>query len=298
MHRNVSVFLPCSLVLLLAGCSLYSSEPDEAARIIAGRSIEGIVVGDDSAAVVHRLGAPASVLTDAYGQTTLRYTQGEHAGLDVVLARDSSGSRVHRVSVRAPYEGRSKEGVGVGTERDQVLDAWSEPERANDLDSLRYDLYFYDSVFVGVETRGGAVTQIDMEGLVEDPRIVWGESIEGVRLGDDSLSVIQRLGEPSSVGAEDYFFTSMYYFEGRLRETDVYLWKGQVFNIRLIPPYKGQTQTGVGIGMSREDVLKRLGAPDRSPAFYDFGQSFWEVDYVDGIVSTIFVGLTDANKRR
>ncbi|HET6568001.1 MAG TPA: hypothetical protein VFG50_08545, partial [Rhodothermales bacterium] len=138
---------------------------------------------------------------------------------------------------------------------------WPEPERANDLDSLRYDLYFYDDVFFGVESHEGKVTNIDVEGLVENPRIVWGESIEGVEIGDDSATVVQKLGHPAYWPQEGGGVT-LRYLEGRLNTTNVFVTKTVgVFLVEVQKPYGGMTKEGVQIGMIRGEALRRLGKP-------------------------------------
>ena len=243
-----------------AGCDALSDRPQEA-RVVFGESINGVAIGDDSLSVVRELGNPSETGTDWRGGAVLRYTEGAHAGLEVALAPDSAGGGVVRVSARAPYDGRSEEGVGLGSEQDEALGAWPQPERSHDLDSLRYDLYFFGDRFFGVEYAGDRVAALEVVATVEEPEVVWGESIEGIEIGDDSLAVVERVGLPAGMGEEDGV-TFFVYERGQWDWIRVSFYDTLgVTSVLAYLRYAGRTAEGVGLGMGRGEVLRRLGPP-------------------------------------
>lgn len=102
----------------------------------------------------------------------------------------------------------------------------------------------------------------------DSSRIVWGEHIEGVHIGDDSATVVQKLGPPSYMIGGDFSGWTFYYAE----DTDYHrmtikisqdsaLHPG-VFSLILWPPYDGTAKQRVGLGMERKEVLKHLSKPD------------------------------------
>ncbi len=106
---------------------------------------------------------------------------------------------------------------------------------------------------------------------VEEARIILGQSIDGVKAGDDSLTVIEKMGKPNSIYDADlngYIFAYISDGNPHARLYIVLLIdpiftssRTAVIFIEADYPYKGKTKEGVGIGMSRSDVLKLLGNP-------------------------------------
>jgi len=99
-------------------------------------------------------------------------------------------------------------------------------------------------------------------------RIVFGEHIEGVRIGDDSATVVRKLGMPTVIGGDDFAGGIFYYAENTKYNLmfvgvskDTALGLGVIF-VWAEPPYRGTTKDGVGIGTPREIAIESLGRPD------------------------------------
>jgi hypothetical protein len=88
----------------------------EEARIIMGKSIDGVEVGDSVATVVRKLGQPSEIIYGDFAGFIYNYKQGKFAGLSIMFA-DAFNNRVVRVLAEAPYSGTTKDGVGIGTTR-------------------------------------------------------------------------------------------------------------------------------------------------------------------------------------
>jgi hypothetical protein len=100
------------------------------------------------------------------------------------------------------------------------------------------------------------------------PRIVWGEHIEGVHIGDDSAAVVRKLGKPTVIRGDDFEGGIFYYAEDTKYNLmlvavskDRALGLGVIF-LHVYEPYDGATKGGVGIGTPREITIKSIGQPD------------------------------------
>ncbi|MFH1213852.1 MAG: T9SS type A sorting domain-containing protein [Candidatus Neomarinimicrobiota bacterium] len=110
-------------------------------------------------------------------------------------------------------------------------------------------------------------------------RILWGQSIEHIEIGFDSLSVIKELGPPSYILDGDFNGYILCYDVGRLKYTFVTISKDPYFGLGVISvvvegPYPGTTIEGVGINSERDFVINAIGNPDTTknegdPLFYD-----------------------------
>ena len=136
----------------------------------------------------------------------------------------------------------------------------------------------------------------------EEAEIVFGESIEGITIGDDSSEVVQQIGEPVEVASNELPVLTYRYGEASTEPLDgleVEIGTGRiavegVVGVCAYAPYDGQTEEGVGIGTSRREVLERLGEPDFplpwgtiaaevEPEgrydYYDFAESRFRLEY-------------------
>lgn len=142
---------------------------------------------------------------------------------------------------------------------------------------------------------------------VEEPRIILGESIEGIHIGDDTTTVIKKLGRPDWIGLGD--------FDGFTYDYDNKKYPG-VPNLTitfynkiygLIPAeyfvtgitahsvYTGKSKEGIGIGTKREFVRKILGEPKRIST-----DDAWEAYFFTNVNSAydiIFVFYYDSFKQ-
>ncbi|MFH1198114.1 MAG: T9SS type A sorting domain-containing protein [bacterium] len=121
-------------------------------------------------------------------------------------------------------------------------------------------------------------TDTTMNFEVEKARIIMGKSIDGVKMGDDSDTVIDLLGEPDSgfIGNFDGFgycyndenlnnVLTITFFDTSSNHTS----EPTVVYIEPTQFYKGKTREGVKMGMLRDDVIRLLGEPDGSGYLVD-----------------------------
>lgn len=100
-------------------------------------------------------------------------------------------------------------------------------------------------------------------------RLVLGESVDGVGIGSDSLSVRGRLGVPAQIQRGNRFVMYRY---TRAPHAGLSIQFGLDANgsfdgstsFSLSAPYRGKTAQGVGLGSSRAAVIRALGEPDFS----------------------------------
>jgi|GEM_PF-3253963 len=150
------------LTLSLQSClDLLDSDSDKP-EIVFGDNIEGVRVWDDSTAVFRKLGIPSFRLVSdidkmfKYETGRLKYTQ--------IVISDSPllGNGVINMMVKAPYKGRSKEGIGIGTDRTYVLRKLGEPDRTISTGMYTTDNYHYESNFFSLEYNNNKVESISM----------------------------------------------------------------------------------------------------------------------------------------
>lgn len=104
----------------------------------------------------------------------------------------------------------------------------------------------------------------------EYPSIVWGQSIAGIKLGDDSLTVIKKIGKPTYSFEGDIDGSLLIYGEGsKYNHMEILVVKSHapalgVTNISVYSPYSEKTKDGIGIGVTRNKALEILGQPNRS----------------------------------
>jgi hypothetical protein len=100
--------------------------------ILPGKGIDGIILGDSRDVVENKLGEPTGKgWTDGLYRSWLNYVywEDEHNGL-VVDFIDNSGDYgpVDVLTVLAPYTGKTKEGIGLGSTLAAVRGAFGEPK--------------------------------------------------------------------------------------------------------------------------------------------------------------------------
>jgi hypothetical protein len=108
-----------------------------------------------------------------------------------------------------------------------------------------------------------------MESELEPPTIILGESISGVSIGDDSLSVIAKLGRPTSIAVGDFRGYILAYEKGEYALTYVIISNDPalglgVRSIIVESPYKGVTEDGIGIGSELSFVISKIGKPNKT----------------------------------
>ncbi len=105
-------------------------------------------------------------------------------------------------------------------------------------------------------------TTLDFE--VEEAMIILGKSIEGVKLGDDSQTVIDNLGEPDQIYWGDFEGFISEYLNQEKTEPKIKIHfseSSSVIYIEVYNVYDGKTKDGIGMGINRDSILKLLGSP-------------------------------------
>jgi hypothetical protein len=124
---------------------------------------------------------------------------------------------------------------------------------------------------------------------LNEGRIVWGKNIDGILIGDDSTTVIQKLGRPSGIGLGDFSGYIYEYYEGMFAGMSISISDDStlglgfgVFAVHLQAPYNGTTNEGIGIGTSREVAITSFGLPNKSEGLFDlwlFEKIGWTIVY-------------------
>ncbi|MFH1194556.1 MAG: T9SS type A sorting domain-containing protein [bacterium] len=121
-------------------------------------------------------------------------------------------------------------------------------------------------------------TTINFE--VEKARLILCQSIDDVEIGDDSLTLIEKLGYPDYIGGADIDGYIFCYLDDNNYTFQLYITlfptsKPLVFEVEVNRFYEGKTKEGVKIGMYRNEVIRLLGPPNGGsepgpPTIYDY----------------------------
>jgi hypothetical protein len=111
-----------------------------------------------------------------------------------------------------------------------------------------------------------------------DPRIVVGESIARLRIGDTRCDVVRKVGEPTRILDGDMNGEIYVYENAPLSYTLVFISDDPslglgVNGVQIAGDFGGLTHDGIGIKSERSFVVERLGMPDTTdggpPLLYD-----------------------------
>jgi len=138
------------LVLIIAGCDQGVESDKMLGRIAIDDNIDGVRLGDDSISVTQKLGNPNSIVLPATPSMIYMYTEGIHANKSVVIYYKKG---VTQISVSPPYQGKTWDGIGIGSSRTYVISKLGMPSgEIQDYDRYVFEksilLIHYDSVFV------------------------------------------------------------------------------------------------------------------------------------------------------
>jgi len=151
------------LVLLIFSSCDTASDPHEINGIVFGDNIEGVRIFDDSAAVVRKLGKPTSIGYGDFRGYIFDYTKGVLNYTHLIIMEDPLlAYGVVSMSVEAPYRGRSKEGIKIGSEREFVIDRLGTPERTQGEPPDNIDLYKYRTNYFSIDYESNKVKRITM----------------------------------------------------------------------------------------------------------------------------------------
>ncbi len=126
----------CLFIVFISSCNenIYEDQEDAWRGIIVpGKSIEGVKLGDSREDVVRKLGQPnTGGIADGLFRSWFGsdYTEGIHAGLSVYYLELQGGSHgpADIIAAAAPYKGKTKEGIRIGSLLRDVHKAYGEPE--------------------------------------------------------------------------------------------------------------------------------------------------------------------------
>lgn len=151
------------LVLIIFSSCDTASDPHEVSGIVFGDNIEGVKSFDDSAAVIRKLGKPTSIGYGDFRGYIFDYTEGALNYTHLIIMEEPLlGYGVVSMSVEAPYRGRSKEGVKIGSERDFVINKLGTPERTQGEPPNNIDIYQYHTKHFSIEYESNKVKRISM----------------------------------------------------------------------------------------------------------------------------------------
>ena len=150
-----SVFL---VFFFVAGCAK-SIEPDTSlGRIIINDNIDGVKLGDNDTTVIQKIGEPSSKIFPAFPALIFAYNQGVHATMSTIIYyQNATPSGVRSITVSSPYQGKTQEGIGIGSSRNYVVSKLGNPTESVKVDGVLFDRYVleksifeigYDTVFV------------------------------------------------------------------------------------------------------------------------------------------------------
>ena len=259
-------------------------------RIVFGQSIDGIKIGDNDSTVIAKLGQPTRIFKGDFTGFIYCYEEDTSAFTYVGISDDLAlGQGVIGVTVEVRYQGKSKDGIGIGSERDFVIDKIGQPDAAFGKNLLQ-DSYFYDKNTFAMIYENQRALAISMAtpncsadensfcrpfDVDDNARIIPGQSIEGIRIGEDSLTVIKKLGPPTYYMPADLNGYRFVYTEGNLKYTEVAISRDRstglgVIGVHAEMPYNGTTKEGISLASERDFVVSKIGQPDTTEAIsYD-----------------------------
>ncbi|ARA94307.1 MAG: hypothetical protein D6751_07425 [Deltaproteobacteria bacterium] len=143
-HRLYLLGFVLLLTAGLAGCSLFNDDAEDACterftdtvRVIPCKGVDGVVFGDTPAEVKATLGPPTvnqGWMDGLYrGWRTYEYLDGPYSEMLIGFLIEDDGvsfGPLDFIRLRAPYDGKTREGIGIGSTRAEVEQHYGEPER-------------------------------------------------------------------------------------------------------------------------------------------------------------------------
>jgi hypothetical protein len=135
-------------------------------------------------------------------------------------------------------------------------------------------------------------------------RIVIDESIDGVRIGDDSATVVQKLGPPTSIIVPRTPAWLFAYDSGTHAGMSLTIGNYArsrrlgVTSISVSAPYPGTTANGIGVGVDQAFLLSRLGNPtDTLPTLsgllvrYFYSNTTFNIGYTNDTVTSLAIAV-------
>lgn len=136
-------------------------EPD--LTIVFSESIARVRIGDKRADVVEKLGQPNRIVDGDFEGVIYYYTEGKQAFTFVGISDDPGlGLGVIGMSIEVPYQGRSKDSIGIGSERNFVISKLGVPDTTVG-EPPAHDTYFYEKNTFEIAYENQHVLRISMD---------------------------------------------------------------------------------------------------------------------------------------
>jgi len=306
--------------------------------IVPGYSLAEVNIGDPFSAVQSAHGDPAENRREGGYIYAYYYRLREEGGLDepgtwnlvVTLYDNGNGyldpeDEVGAVEVSPPYSGKTSEGNGMGSSARDLEEEFGPCENISEShgpDGERVDLYPYSDRGVEwlVSRRDGVVTvlvtaygglrpvegsedgdeaQGGLFGIFEAAPVIPGQTVAGINVGDDFITVEEKYGSPDSSGFTTEGLVYATYTGGYgAWKLNIYLEdKDQsnslgdfdsVVSIGVRQPYAGTTAGGVGIGSPQSAVTAEFGPPEIERVMSHLGEEAKILEYnTRGIVFAV-----------
>lgn len=165
--KHTQILIVFVIMLLILSCKDNPIENVEEPRIILGESIEGIHIGNDTTAVIKKLGRPDWIGLGDFDGFTYDYDNKKYPGVpnltitfyNKIYGLIPAEYFVSGITAHSVYTGKSKEGIGIGTKKEFVKRILGEPEyiganddwatyrftRSNTLYDISF-MFYYDSL--------------------------------------------------------------------------------------------------------------------------------------------------------
>lgn len=269
--------LACVLALLLGRAHASPSR----ALITGGKGVGSFQLGKPFGPYEKALGAPTKVqASEVSNDAKLVYYQ--KYGMFFFVKKDL----VNGITVSSPLFSTS-EGLHVGSDESEVTRAFGPAQKLN-------DGVVYPERGIGFTFEAGTVSRIyvmDKEGrdlASGDLRIVPGDRVGGMRLGQPVAFVVKQWGDPSK-RAPFAQKPECELWSYEKKGVIVITWQGKIDGVMLFSP-AFRTARGIHVGSRRDAVLKaygKAGAREEGLESYPaLGIGFF---YEEGAVKQIYV---------
>lgn len=143
-RRFVSIALMIgALAFLQISCDKGIEADPSFGRIEINEGIEGLPLGAVSATVVQKLGLPDRISIDNAYAYVFEYTHGQYANMILqVYPRNTGAEGLFTVELREPYDGKTVQGIGIGSRRGDALIRLGAPTTTHDVDATTFDYYY------------------------------------------------------------------------------------------------------------------------------------------------------------
>jgi hypothetical protein len=306
--------------------------------IVPGYSMAEVNIGDPFSAVQSAHGDPAENRREGGYIYAYYYRLQEEGGLDepgtwnlvITLYDNGNGyldpeDEVGAVEVFPPYNGLTSGGNGMGSSAGDIEEEFGPCDsitESSGQDGERLELYSYtergvewllsrrDGVGTVLVTAYGGLRPVEdsddggeaqggLFGIFEAAPIVPGQTMAGINIEDDFITVEEKYGSPDSSGFTTEGLVYATYTGGYgawklnlyLEDKDQNNSLGDfdtVVSIGVRSPYNGTTAGGVGIGSPQSAITTEFGPPERDSTMSHLGEETKILEYnTKGIVFAV-----------